>query len=253
LFFEDHFEKGDQYESLGQYVGKYAYNGTATQDADTDEWTFEPNKLNIDSFMVEMNEYINFAVGKDVASGATTEFYGNYIVDGKVDYKNFIYYEGKVDVETAAKDFFKKETDFYAATSAVNELMFAYSTDPGALNTYMGYVVSPDKTSFVPEFETAAQYAISKGAGTYVVAPSDYGWHIIYVTFVFDADGDVYGGFVEADVETEGTFSNIFYEAIKSTSVTNYTSEKQSSVLHAYKDATTLFQKRYQDLLDLDK
>lgn len=256
LFFKDHFEKGDQYESLGQYFGKYAYNGTATKDEVTDEWSFEPKKLNIDGFMDEMNAYINFAVGENVASGAKTTSYGDYIVDGKVKYENFIYYEGKVNLTGAdaptAKDFFNKETKFYQAASAVNELMFAYSTDPGALNTYMGYAVSPYKTSFVPEFEAAAQYAIEKGVGTYVVAPSDYGWHIIFVTFKYEATGDVYGGFLEADVETEGTFSNIFYEAIKSTSVTNYTAEKQSSILNAYKDSTTLYKDKYQDLLDLD-
>jgi parvulin-like peptidyl-prolyl isomerase len=205
-----------------------------------------------------MNSYINFAVGEEVANGAKKAEYNNAYIDvttGKVNnYESFIYYEGKVDLDETpkAKDFFNKETQFYKAASAVNELMFAYSTDPGALNTYMGYAVSPYKTTFVPEFEAAAQYAIKQGVGTYVVAPSDYGWHIIFVTFKFDG-GEVYeGGFVPADVEVDGTFSQLFYDAIESTSVSNYASEKQSVILNAYKGSAKLFERRYKDLLNLD-
>ena len=278
LFFENNMTKTDKYETLGQYFGKYPYNGTATQNADG-EWEFKPNKLDINSFISEMENYIDYAVGKDVTiSGAYSTKYNakEYTdKDGVVDYSKFIYYTGKVELtNTNAKDYFYKGSvenedvnDSYAALSAVNELMFAYSTDPGCLNSYMGYAVSPYKTDFVPEFEYAAQAAIqgadldgdgSKdfegGVGTYVVAPSDYGWHIIYVTFVYGADGYVYGEeFNVDDVEKEGTFSNLFYESLKSTSATNYTKDAQNAVLNDYKTSGTRFVSRYQDLLDLDK
>ncbi len=265
LFFKDNMQKTEQYKALDHYLGKYAYNGTAKK-ADG-EWTFTPNKLTVDGFIDEMNAYIKFASGATVdgvdlvdnwkeKKVAPKAAYDNPYTDsdGKVNYENFIYYEGKVELtETPkAKDFFNKDTQFYKAASAVNELMFAYSTDPGALNTYMGYAVSPYKTSFVPEFEAAAQYAIRKGVGTYVVAPSDYGWHIIFVTFKFGA-GEVYeGGFVPADVDVEGTFSNLFYTAMEDTSATNYATERQSVILNDYKDSATLFERRYKDLLNLD-
>ena len=263
LFFENNMTKTDEYESLKQYLGKYPYNGEA-KEVDG-EWKFKPNKLDIDGFISEMENYIDYAVGSDVTtSGAkATKYNAKEYTDknGVVDYSKFIYYTGKVNLtNTNAKDYFYKgsvETedvnDSYAALSAVNELMFAYSTDPGCLNSYMGYAVSPYKTDFVPEFEYAAQYAVEQGVGTYVVAPSDYGWHIIYVTFVYEADGDVYGGFNAADVEKEGTFSNLFYESLKSTSATNYTQDKQKDVLNDYKTSATRFVSRYQDLLDLDK
>ncbi len=254
LFFKDNLTKTEQYKSLDHYQGKYAYNGKAEKV--DGEWKFTPNKLGIDGFIAEMNSYINFVSGATVQSINGTWDYDvpSYTVDGKVNYENFIYYEGKVNLtETPkAKDFFNKDTQFYKAASAVNELMFAYSTDPGALNTYMGYAVTPYKTSFVPEFEAAAQYAVRKGVGTYVVAPSDYGWHIIFVTFKFDG-GEVYeGGFVPADVEVEGTFSKLFYDAMESTSASNYAAEKQSVILNACKDASKLFENRYKDLLNLD-
>lgn len=86
-----------------------------------------------------------------------------------------------------------------------------------------------------------------------MVAPSDYGWHIIYVTFVYEANGDVYGGFNAEDVEKKGTFSNLFYESLKSTSATNYTKDAQNAVLNEYKTSGTRYVSRYQDLLDLDK
>jgi len=131
--------------------------------------------------------------------------------------------------------------------------MFFYSTDTGCLNTYMGYAVSPYKTNFVGEFEYAAQYAIEKGVGTYVVAPSDYGWHIIYVSYVYEG-GDVYAnGYVDGEKEVEGTFSNLFYESLKNTAATSYTSEKEGDVLNKYNNdsCVTRFEKNYKDLLEL--
>ncbi len=258
LFFENNMTKTSEYEKLGQYLGKYPYNGQATFDEESGEWKFVPNKLDVDGFISEMENYINYAVGSDVTNGAKDEKYNAmaYTKDGVVDYSKFIYYTGKVTLENTdrAQYFYAENNDSYAALSAVNELMFAYSTDPGCLNSYMGYLVSPYKTDFVSEFEYAAQYAVKQGVGSYVVAPSDYGWHIIYVAFVYDADdGDVYGGFNAADVEKEGTFSNLFYESLKSTSATSYTQDAQKAVLNEYKTSGTRYVSRYQDLLDLDK
>lgn len=257
LFFENNLTKTDEYQSLKHYLGQYPYNGKATQNADG-EWKFTPNKLDVDGFISEMENYINYAVGSDVTGGSKYEKYNDtvYTTNGVVDYSKFIYYTGKVELENTdrAQYFYAENNDSYAALSAVNELMFAYSTDPGCLNSYMGYLVSPYKTSFVSEFEYAAQYAVKQGVGSYVVAPSDYGWHIIYVAFVYDADdGDVYGGFKAEDVEKEGTFSNLFYESLKSTSATSYTSDAQNAILNEYKTSGTRFVSRYQDLLDLDK
>ncbi len=273
LFFEEQTganKNAGKYELLGQYAGLYPYNGKATYV--DGEWEFKANPVTINGFLGEMEGYINYMLGADannpLAKGDTIDAYYDdnketgkeFLKDGKIDYSKFLYYEGKVTLEnTARKDFFyagteEKKNDSYLALSAVNELMFAYSTDTGCLNTYMGYVVSPYKTDFVSEFEYAAQYAVKKGVGTYVVAPSDYGWHIIYVAFVYDADdGDVYGGFNKDEIEMEGTFSNLFYESLKATTATNYTTEVENTVLNAYKGSATRFVKAYQDLLDLDE
>lgn len=255
LFFEDSVAKTDRYEALTQYAGQYPYNGVVTEKEHG--YDFAPNKMNINEFISEMENYIDYVVGGKVASGAYVSDYNteNYINDDNTtDYSKFMYYEGKVNLKnTSASDYFKAEgNDAYAALSAVNELMFAYSTDTGCLNTYMGYAVNPIKTSFVSEFEYAAQYAVKKGVGTYVVCATDYGWHIIYTTFVYEG-GDVYGGYDAAEKEIEGTFSNLFYESLKATTATTYTNELQSRVLNQFNndDCVTRFEKRYKDLLEL--
>ena len=257
LFFEDNFVNTAKYESLTQYAGAYPYNGKA--ELVDKEWSFTPNKLTIGTktesgFIQEMESYINHVLGTNKASGNFNENYGkNYKKDGEVDYNAFIYYQGKVDLtQKSASDFFNPTADSYKALSAVNELMFAYSTDTGCLNTYMGYVVSPYKTDFVPEFEYAAQKAVQGGVGSYVVCPSDYGWHVIYTSFAYNG-GDVYGGFNKDEKETEGTFSYMFYESLKSSAASNYTTEKENAVLNQYKTSATYYTERYQDLLDLDK
>lgn len=262
LFFEDNMKNNDQYETLTQYAGKYPYNGTVDS-----ELKATPNKMDIDGFIAEMEAYINYVVGSDVTSGHTlsaynTDQYANE--NDVVDYSKFMYYEGKVELtndEKDAKNFFAKylnkdkttQNNAYAALSAVNELMFAYSTDTGCLNTYMGYSVSPYKTSFVDEFEYAAQYAVAEaadaGVGKYVVCATDYGWHIIYVSFVYTAD-DVYDGYKEEEKDIEGTFSNMFYETLKSNFASNYQTEIQNNVLNKYNNDTnvTRYLDRYKDL-----
>lgn len=264
LFFENNFAKTEEYETLKQYDGRYAYNGEATLDGD--EWKFEPKTMKINEFLGEMEAYIDYAVGSDVTPTGTyhtATYDGDYVSNGKVDYSKFIYYTNQVTLENKSRsDFFNKKVgttdeanDSYAALSAVNELMFAYSTDTGCLNSYMGYVVSPYKTDFVSEFEYAAQYAVQQGVGTIVVAPSDYGWHIIYCSYVYDADdGDVYGGYKHDEKEVEGTFSYLFYESLKSSASSSYTTAAQNDVLNRYNDdnAVTKYEKAYKDLLELD-
>ena len=168
-------------------------------------------------------------------------------------------YTGKVDLtDTSAANVFNPESDQYKALSAVNELMFAYSTDTGCLNKYLGYSVSPYKTSYVAEFEYAAQYAIQNedmGVGSYVVCATDFGWHIIYVSYVFDG-GDVYEGYNHEDVvnEVEGSFSYMFYEYLKANTASTYTNEVQSDILNQYNNdsCVTLYKKAYKDLLEMD-
>lgn len=271
LFFENNFTNNERYEELNVYFGQYPFNGTVTENEDGG-YKVKANTLDITAFLGEMEAYFEYAVGAGKVTKPFTENYvtnkpgylkgyvtdaDNYTMEDKsfADYSQFMYYAGKVNVDGSnPANYFDPTTDGYKAAAAFNELMFAYSTDTGCLNTYMGYLVSPFTTSFVPEFEYAAQWAIKQGAGTYVVCPSTYGWHIIYVTAVFNS-GDVYGGYVEGDSTKEGTFSYMYKEALKAEYSADYANKEQTRLILAYDNDSCVNrnQKAYQDLLDLDK
>lgn len=268
-FFENNIKNATedgQYKKLTQYAGTYAYDGEAIAPGatgnDTDEWKLTPNKSKVvtpsgtaEDFMAKFESHIRTVSGATVTGEKALTYGKNYVDENdKVNYNAFIYYAGQVDVGTVKNSefFYNDENNVaYKALSAVNELMFAYSTDTGCLNTYMGYAVSPYKTNFVGEFEYAAQKVVQQGVGAYNVVATDYGWHIVYCSFKYDG-GEVYGGFNVADVEKEGTISYTFYESLKETAATDYTTDKQSRILNQFEDSITLHTKRYQDLLDLD-
>ena len=245
-FFEDNLTENSKYEQLKHYAGNYAYN---------------EEELDIDQFISTFEMYVAQESGATVESFAKNDnFYTttNFkTADGsKVDYSNFTYYTGKFDLgEVKAADFLNRASTQYKALSAVNELLFAYSTDPGSLNSYMGYAISPYTTNFVKEYEYAAQQTVKAGVGAYSVSVNQYGWHIVYCTFAFDA-GNVYAeGYVHADKDVEGTFSNLFYETIKESAYNNHATEEQNRVIREYdvEDCVTRFEKAYKDLLEMDR
>lgn len=275
-FFEENFTNGERYEKIDHYLNLIPFNGTV------DEETMEAksNEVTVDQVL---DQYLAYArslgltveeatpvnelgqgysdvkvsynkAKKDVEGEYVLDENGNYKYTKEVDYSNFVYRAGKVNVEANPGNYFKADTDLYKLLSYANELMFAYSTDTGCLNKYMGYSVSPYTTNYMKEFEYAAQKAVEGGVGSYVVCPTDYGWHIIITTFVYGEDGDVYGGYKHAEKDVEGTFSYFFYESLKESVVNNYTTEIQNGVLKEYNtDAcVTKYPSRYQDLLDMD-
>ncbi len=266
-FFDEQQTDDSKYEKLTHYLDLYPYAGQVTENDEGELEAKDTTGMDIDTFISTMISQINKAVGSEVAPAynPATDVLADYgkgaedtvytKADGKVDYKKFMYYKGQANLTATPSDYFVETSDVYKAVSAVNELMFAYSTDAGCLNTYFGYAVSPYSTDFVKEFEYAAQEAIRGGVGTYVVCATDYGWHIIFATYVFENNGNVFGDeFNYNDIEKEGTFSYLFYESVKSSAITNYTTDVQNSVLNQYNndDSVTLFRSRYKDLLELD-
>lgn len=175
------------------------------------------------------------------------------MASGEVDYSSFLYYKAKVNELQSfnANAVYVAGSKENTVMSMINELSFAYNTDTAGLNTYRGYVVAPTDTDYVKEFEFAAQEAIRGGAGTITVAPSDYGWHIMYCTFSYDADGTPYE-FDWNDIETEGSFSNLYYEAMKSSQLTSYASAVQRDVINRYNTEASgcvvRYESRYSDL-----
>ncbi len=279
LFFKDSYVENG--EGIERYAGKYPFNGTAEK-KDDGTYKLTYNLLDIDGFIDEMESYVGYVTeNSSVASGyyysgtldnlaqwnaadkESSTFYSvtaDYFpkdANGVIDQSANIYYKGSVsNLGFTADGALDKTTNSYKVISAVNELMFAYSTDTGCLNSYLGYSIAAkeEATSYVAEFEYAAQQAVNDGAGVgnYYVVATDYGWHIIYVSFVYTG-GEVYGGFDYNERNTEGTFSYYFYQSKKSSTVTEYGNNKETMIRYNANNDTvvTLHKDRYEDLLNI--
>ena len=281
LFFEDGISDNSRYERIPNYFGMYTYNGTYNEDKNV----ATPARIDIDRFIAEMKGYLNSAAAKNAVSeedggytvsgsyvngedGTLTpidaankdEYYSRpasayYNADNTVDYSKFIYYAGKVDFGGSgfnANEMFLAGSAENVVYSAINELSFAYNTDTAGLNTYLGYSVITGNTDYVDEFEYAAQYVCRLGAGNYVVVATDYGWHIIYCTFSFTEDNLTPFSYDDAQKDVEGTFSNLFYEALRTDIVDQYTNVQRTKAINAYTSCATVYEDRYADLSGLD-
>lgn len=258
-FFQDIISGKSEIEELDHYLGLVPFNGSA--ELKDDKYEYKYNDVTVDSVIDEFKTLVTNNIQNVTITEANevepayelNKLDTKYVkADGTVDYSKFIYRKGKVNVTATPDDYFKKGSDVYKMVSIANELMFAYSTDTGCLNTYMGYSVSPYTTNFVKEFEYAAQQAVADGVGAYYAVPTEYGWHIIITTFVFDG-GEVYSGYDHTQVDVEGSFSNIFYEYLKKDKVTSYKNDKQSEIITDYNndDCVKRYKDRYKDLLEM--
>lgn len=273
LFFENNLTKGDKYEGLERYLGTYAYNGTVTENANG-SYKLVAKKLSIDDMLSEFVAYINYALGSDKAAynygdalgGAATaeDYYSvtDYKKSGdneELDYSKLVYATGKVDLADSLADekMFVKDGARYKAMAAVNELQYAYTTDTGVLSQYIGYSVSAYETSFIKEFEYAAQQALRMGVGAFKVCAGDYGWHLIYVTDSFSFNGgETYSPeFTEANITLEGTFENRFFNWLKDSNLSNETGIKRAEILRSFnnEDTVTKYEDAYKDLTEIGK
>ena len=263
LFFEDNLtdsEEGGRYKKLQAYDGRYSYNGQVIENED-ESYTLIPNKLDIDDMLVEFKAYVDYVLDSDSVQYSTTPNYYDITEfnkaddDDEIDYSLFIYAEGKVDFgEYNSSNLMNPASKQYQAMSAVNELQFAYTTDTSVLSNYIGYSLTAYNTNYIKEFEYAAKKAVGSGVGSFAVCAGDYGWHLIYVTHVFEIDAANYSP-DWSKIDEEGTFENLFYEWVKSNDLPDISSTRRTQILNDYNKDTTVtkYQSRYQDLLDLDK
>ncbi len=276
LFFKDNLTNSTRYESLENYYGKYTFNGTAVLNADGETYTIITNKLDIDGLLTEFESYLSWVIDDcsnisgSVGSTTTSNYYettsftnGSYTAetDGIIDYSKFIYATGEVALDESfdISDLTNINSGYYTIMSAVNELQYAYTTDTSILSTYVGYstaYTTEGSTGYVLEFEYAAKDAIeraqnSKGAGTYCVVATDYGWHLIYVTATLKA-GETYTP-DWTRIETEGTFEYNFYQMLKDSDLENASTLHQQNIVVKYYNDTcvTINEDAYEDLTSL--
>lgn len=146
----------------------------------------------------------------------------------------------------------------------INELLFAFSTDGGSLNTYKGYAIAPkpdgtDSEKYVSEFAEAARILIQEGGNSYIMVATDYGYHILFFSQLFDGNFDagatlqdylntldfdkggktweeVYTEMLDGwdDYENTGFYLYALASKLNNTVVTNALSEKEKGVLNTY-------------------
>lgn len=142
------------------------------------------------------------------------------------------------------------------------DIKFAYSTDTGNFNKYLGYVYSPltSKGQYVTEFVEAATKAVEMGEGSVVMFMSEsYGLHVLICTakeggYGYYADKAAF----EAEIETKGTVAYNFKKANETLIENNYVSKEADRFIKKYtmdtsKDGKNAYitynEKAYKDLI----
>lgn len=158
------------------------------------KYSAESNVLTVNDFVEYMDEYL----------------YGSRQtgVDSSSWYK-------KVSATSKPADFEDK----------INELLFAYSTDSGSLNTYKGYLVKSEvvigaSETYVKEFAKAAREVINMADGSYIIVETDYGYHIIFKSQNIGSttNYETLDGYLDANwasIKKSGTWAEYYAEMIK--------------------------------------
>ncbi|MBE7061394.1 MAG: hypothetical protein E7382_02520 [Clostridiales bacterium] len=154
----------------------------------------------------------------------------------------------------------------------VNELLFAYSTDPGSLNTYKGYAISPipdgsDKETWQQEFADYGRELLAMGPNSYIMVATDYGYHIMFYSESYKV-GAVYSDLEKyldgecAQLKADGqTWESVFEQMQKDwVDITDTNSEKEFDVKDTYlyalynelvvAEINELYNKDYVELID---
>ena len=142
---------------------------------------------------------------EDYAARYSVPYVQSYTLDNFIDMmETYLYGETKTPEISSNPSVYKKvnvadEVEEYDAK--INELLFAFSTDDGSLNTYKGYSSEPkpdagkDET-YMQEFADAAREILGQGAdgnvvtamgnNSYIMVATDYGYHVMFYSQVFD-------------------------------------------------------------------
>lgn len=243
---------GDYDVEKGEFIfsDKYVYN---TSDK---AWNLASFKGTVDG----ITSYIEESDDEEIV-----EFHFENVTASELGYKDFVgIVEGafgvapELDKAVVIPDFTANRTDIL---NRFEDIKFAFSTDTGNFNKYLGYVYSPltSKDQYVTEFVTACAQALDAGEGSVVMFMSEsYGLHILVCT----AKEGNYGYYTDfetfkSDMEIKGTVAYNFKEANASLIESNYVSKAADRFIKEYTnknkdgkyDYITYNEKAYKDLV----
>lgn len=173
-------------ENIDDEFGKYTFTG---------DYTFAKDENNRLPFQGEVKELRAKTGDKDgIYSIGSVKTFG---LDEFITFINTDYlYKNKIltPIDPSAHEDLNPD-DIYAAykpdakpaeyDAKINELLFAFSTDSGSLNTYKGYVIKPKNDEYVKTFGDAGKALLQEGGSSYMVVASDYGYHFMFFSEVW--------------------------------------------------------------------
>ena len=181
--------------TFGEDYGNYPFQGTVEQVAqddpnteDEDETKYEVTGLK-EFDLQSFNEAFEQYVYTDLQLTLETKIVGNTA------------YRQTTLPQAKEKEFRER----------VNELIFAYSTDPGSLSSIKGYVSAPavmlgETETYVQEFADAARELVEYGVGSYTAVETNYGIHIMICSEKINVGG--WDNIVDYVVNELGEFEN---------------------------------------------
>lgn len=240
----------------GEFVfsDKYVYN---TSDKEWNLATFKGTVGGVTSYVEETDD------------GDVLKFRFENVTASELGYKDFVgIVEGALgvapvlDEAVVIPDFTAKKYDERKEIlNRFEDIKFAFSTDTGNFNKYLGYVYSPltSKDQYVTEFVDACAKALEKGEGSVVMFMSEsYGLHLLVCT-AKEGDYGYYTDFetFKNDMKIKGTVAYNFKEANASLIESNYVSKAADRFIKEYTnknkdgkyDYITYNEKAYKDLV----
>lgn len=255
------------------------------------DFDFESKKFTGDYTFTTKDNSLAFKGEVELIKEATEEKSAEYKVNSVTEYnlkdfvdmmETYIYGEVKTAESNDNPSVYKKVNasgDIVEYNEKINELLFAFSTDSGSLNTFKGYAIKPipdggNSEEYMQEFADAGRELLKMGDKSYIMVATDYGYHVMFYSMSFDsfdcADLDSYLDTIDAVKDWEAEFEllmsdyneyketesylYLLTDSVVSTKVNNVATNKQRDVLNKYvydEDTcgVTWYKDRYADLL----
>ena len=193
-------------------------------------------------------------------------------------FENYLYGSAQTAIADDNASVYKKvavanKVDNYE--EKINELLFAFSTDPGSLNTFKGYAIKPapdgaNSEEYMQEFADAGRELLTMGGSSYIMVATDYGYHVMFFSEVFNNEftKETLDEYVGSDWKTEldnikanfddyedtESYLYLLYNSLASTKADKAVKDKQTAIINAsiYDSETkgvTYFKDVYADLM----
>lgn len=221
--------ESEAYQKLSKYNGiiESATSSDEKNDSDVVEtkWSFKNVNANAISFKSFLTDYVT------PLTGISEVYFGSESATGML-----ANYSGNDDERRKAFD----------------DLLYAYSTDPGCLGKYYGYLYSPVTDTYVAEFAAAAKQLVSEGVGSYTIVATEYGYHIMLCTYVVDndvytsADKDKFNADLTAENTVAAAYKKVKTNAVTSDEISKIVNEKLNGYIE---NNVTKYEKTYSDLI----